>query len=106
MSTLPTQPKRIRVSRTPDQWQSLFDRFEQSGQSRDQFCHEQGISLSSFSRWRTKLRKQTLVKPASSESPLFTELTSANQPAGSAVSGWDIELQLGAGVLIRLRRPC
>ena len=106
MSTIPTQPKRIRVSRTPDQWQSLFDRFEQSGQSRDQFCHEQGISLSSFSRWRTKLRKQTLVKPASSESPLFTELTSATQPEGSPVSGWDIELQLGAGVLIRLRRPC
>ena len=106
MSTLPTQPKRIRVSRTPDQWQSLFDRFEQSGQSRDQFCHEQGISLSSFSRWRTKLRKQKLVKPASSESPLFTELTSIVPPEESPVSGWDIELQLGAGVLIRLRRPC
>jgi len=106
MSTRPTQPKRIRVSRTPDQWQSLFDRFEQSGQSRDQFCHEQGLSLSSFSRWRTKLRKQTLVKPASSESPVFTELTSAVQPEESPVSGWDIELQLGAGVLIRLRRPC
>ena len=106
MSTLPTQPKRIRVSRTPDQWQSLFDRFEQSGQSRDQLCHEQGISLSSFSRWRTKLRKQALAKPTPSESPLFTELTSAVQPEGSPVSGWDIELQLGAGVLIRLRRPC
>lgn len=106
MSTIPSQPKRRRVSRTPDQWQSLFDRFEQSGQSRDQFCHEQGLSLSSFSRWRTKLRKQTLIEPASSASPVFTELTSAIQPEGSAVSGWDIELQLGADVLIRLRRPC
>ncbi len=106
MSKMPTQPKRIRVSRTPDQWQSFFDRFEESGQSRDQFCREQGISLSSFSRWRTKLRKQTLVKPASCASPVFTELTSALQAEGSPVSGWDIELQLGADVLIRLRRPC
>ena len=86
MNAISPQPKRVRVSRSVDQWQSLFDRFEQSGQSRDQFCDEQGISLSSFSRWRTKLRKQTRVKPASSESPLFTELTSATQPEGSPIS--------------------
>ena len=106
MSTKPTQPKRVRISRTPDQWQLLFDRFEHSGQTREQFCHEQGISLSSFSRWRTKLRKQTLVQPTSNDVPLFTELTSAVQPKGVPVSGWDIELQLGAGVVLRLRRPC
>ncbi len=104
MSTRPTQPKRVRISRTPDQWQSVFDRFEQSGQTRDQFCHGQGISLSSFSRWRTKLQKQTPAKPTPSDSALFTELTSAVQPAESPA--WDIELQLGADVLIRLRRPC
>ncbi len=106
MSTLPTRPKRVRVSRTPDQWQSLFERFEKSGQTRDQFCHQQGISLSSFSRWRTKLRKQTLVEPTSNDVPLFTELASGVQPEGVPVSGWDIELQLGAGVVLRLRRPC
>jgi hypothetical protein len=106
MSTLPTRPKRVRVSRTPDQWRTLFDRFEHSGQTRDQFCHEQGISLSSFSHWRTKLRKQKAVAPPPPESPLFTELTSVAQPEASPVSGWDIELQLGADVFLRLRRPC
>ena len=106
MSTTPRQRKRVRLRRTADQWQSLFDRFEQSGQTRDQFCQEQGLSLSSFSRWRTKLRQQILAKPTPSDSPLFTELTPAVPPEGLAVSGWDIELQLGAGVVIRLRRPC
>ena len=106
MSTLPPQTKRTRVSRTPEQWWLLFDRFEQSGRTRDQFCHEQGISLSSFSRWRTKLRKQALVKPAPSDSPLFTELTSAVQPEESPASGWDIELQLGTGIFLRLRHSC
>jgi len=106
MSTLPIQRKRVRISRTPDQWRSLFDRFEQSGQTRDQFCQEQGVSLSSFSRWRTKLRKQTPVTPIPSEPPLFTELTPAVQPEELPASGWDIELQLGAGVFLRLRRPC
>ena len=106
MSTTPTQPKRLRISRTPDQWQLLFDRFEHSGQTRDQFCHEQGISLSSFSRWRTKLRKQKAVAPPPPEYPLFTELTTAVQPEESPASGWDIELQLGADVFLRLRHPC
>ena len=106
MSRISTQPKRVRVSRTPDQWQLLFDRFDQSGQTREQFCHEQGISLSSFSRWRTKLRKQTLVQPTSNDVPLFSELASALQPEGAPVSGWDIELQLGTGIVLRLRRPC
>ena len=106
MNAISPQPKRVRVSRSVDQWQSLFDQFDQSGQTRDQFCHEHGISLSSFSRWRTKLRKQTVIKPTSPEPPLFTELTSAVQPEEAPVSGWDIELQLGADVFLRLRRPC
>lgn len=106
MSTLPTQPKRVRVNRTPDQWRLLFDEFEQGGQTRDEFCHERGISLSSFSRWRTKLRKQAVVKSTPSASALFTELTSGAPPQASPVTGWDIELQLGAGVFLRLRRPC
>ena len=106
MITTSSQPKRVRISRTPDQWRSLFDRFEKSGQTRDQFCQEQGISLSSFSRWRTKLRKQTQVTPIPSEPPLFTEVTTAVQPEGVPASGWDIELELGTGVFLRLRRPC
>lgn len=106
MNTLSPQPKRVRVSRSVDQWQSLFDQFDQSGQTRDQFCHEHSISLSSFSRWRTKLRKQAVVEPAPSDSLLFTELSPVVPAEGSPTSGWDIELQLGADVVLRLRRPC
>lgn len=106
MSTLHTQPKRMRVSRTPDQWRLLFDRYEHSGQTRDQFCREQGISLSSFSHWRTKLRKQATVAALQPDTPRFTELSTAVQPEQSPASGWDIELQLGADVVLRLRHPC
>ena len=93
-----------RISRTPDQWQAVFVQFEKSGQTREQFCHEHDISLSSFGRWRTKLRKQTSPKPLSADPPLFAELISERQPPASP--SWDIELQLGAEVFLRLRRPC
>jgi len=105
MSTITgAKAKRTRISRTPDQWQAVFDQFEQSVQTREQFCHEHGISLSSFSRWRTKIRKQTSSKPLPTDPPLFAELTSEMQPQVS--TGWDMELQLGTDVFLRLRRPC
>jgi hypothetical protein len=103
MTTTPKKPKRTRTNRSPDQWQVLFDRFESSGQSREQFCHEQGISLHSFNRWRTKLLKRTPGDPSPTTSPLFSELTSAVPPPPTA---WDIELQLGADIVLRLRRAC
>ena len=104
MGTTSTKPTRSRTSRTAAQWQALFDHFDQSDQSREQFCHEQGISISSFSRWRTKLREQTSGKPMPSNSLLFTELALEGQPTVATV--WDIELQLGTDVFLRLRRPC
>ena len=105
MSTITgAKAKRTRISRTPDQWQAVFEQFEESGQTREQFCHEHNISLSSFSRWRTKLRKQRSSHPLSADFPLFAELTSEVQTPVSP--GWDIELQLGKDVFLRLRRPC
>jgi transposase-like protein len=96
--------KRTRISRTPDQWQAVFEQFEHSGQTREQFCHEHDISVSSFSRWRTKIRKRTSSKPLPTDPPLFAELTSEMRSPVSP--GWDIELQLGTDIFLRLRRPC
>lgn len=102
-ATVKTVRRRIRRSAT--QWRELFDRFEQSDQSREQFCREQGVSLSSFDRWGTRLRTVPSTPSAISEEPVFVELkpTSIQQPATPA---WDIELQLGADIFLRLRRSC
>lgn len=104
MSSPDKETKRLRIKRTPEQWHAIFDRYRTSGQSREQFCLEQGISFSTFSHWRTKLGKQTAASSLPVDSVLFTELTSEVPPPVS--SGWDIELQLGADVVLRLRRPC
>ena len=62
--------------------------YEAGDQTRDMFCASHGISPSSLSYWRGKLR----------EEPGFIEL------APGQSSGWEIELVLGEGVVLRLRR--
>ena len=103
MSIPDKQTKHPRIKRTSEQWRAIFDRYRDSGQSREQFCLEQGISFSTFSHWRTKLHKQ-VSQPLPDDSVLFRELTSEVPPPVSP--GWDIELQLGTDVVLRLRRPC
>jgi putative transposase len=92
-------PVRRRSRRNADQWRELLDRFNQSGQTQEQFCTEHYLGLSTFGRWRKRLRRQL---PMASSDALFVELEQ-NTPAPS-VQSWDVELQLGTGMVLRLRR--
>ena len=100
-STVPRKGRRAR--RSHEQWSALLERFEHSGQSREEFCREQGLTLSSFARWRREFGKTAAGRRAAPASPVFLEVTpQANAPSGS----WDVELELGNGMILRLRRPC
>ena len=91
--------KTRRVRRSESEWRELFTRFDQSGQTREAFCAEQGVVLSSFMRWRRKLRPRSRRPPAVVQEPLFVELASKRE-----APHWDVELELGAGVVLRLRQ--
>jgi len=92
-----------RARRSRAQWRGLLERFAASGQSREEFCREQGLTLSSFDRWRRTLGKTAAGGRAVTGSPLFLEVT----PTASGTAGsWDVELELGSGVVLRLRRAC
>ena len=95
-ATVVTKQRRVRRSET--EWQDLFARFEQSGQSREVFCAEQGVVLSSFIRWWKKLHQRLPQQPAMVEAPVFVELGAGREPH------WEVELQLGAGVVLRVKR--
>ena len=103
---------RRRARRTAAQWRDLFERFEQSGQTRGKFCAAHGLALSTFDLWRRKLGATPT--PVDEEHPeaLFVELTSSARtqmsPTSSGPRAWEVELELGAGVVLRLRRtaPC
>ena len=90
--------------RTANEWQELVSQFERSGQSRKAFCSSQGLSLSTFDLWRRKLQGTPARREESGES-MFVEVAQV-EPARSL--SWDVELELGDGVVLRVRssRSC
>jgi transposase-like protein len=94
-----------RIRRSREQWQALVARFEESGQTLEQFCAEMDIGMSTLRRWCSRFRQ----RPAQSvpRTPVFVELPAEQKNGGSSAPSWEVELQLGAEVVLRLRRaPC
>ena len=79
------------VVRSEAEWNSIMADFERSGLSRREFCESRGLSLKTFGNWRRRLC-------LGGGKGSFVEL------APPAVSGWDVELELGDGVVLRVRR--
>ena len=90
----------VRPRRTLDEWRELLEHYEYSGQTQEQFCTDHALALSTFGRWRKRLRQQRVKPPKHSTEALFVELAQ-DVPASQS---WDVELQLGAGMYLRLRR--
>jgi len=103
MATLSRASPRRRVRRSREQWRELVARFEQSGQNRKQFCAEQDLSVGSFTQWQRKLREPVPGGANVAEEAVFIELPRSGAAAGPP-GPWELELQLGAGVVLRLRR--
>jgi transposase-like protein len=99
----PNTQRRIRRGR--EEWRALVECFEGSGQTREQFCAEMGIGQSTLRRWCSRFRERT--PPTLSRAPVFVELPAQEKLSRAAVPSWEVELQLDAGVVLRLRRaPC
>ena len=103
MTTFTTSTNRARIRRSEYAWRELVVRFEQSGQTREQFCVDQGLALSTFGRWRQRLRLAVQEEATRSADAVFVELAT-EEALASAAPTWDVELQLGADVVLRLRR--
>ena len=97
-----------RIRRSAEQWRELLNRFEHSGQTREQFCTEQGLALSSFTRWRGKLRQQrpAVADGAGAGEAVFVELAPDQAVSAQPPRPWELELQLGGGLVVRVRRRC
>ncbi len=104
MTTSTTLTRRARIRHSEDEWRELFLRFEQGGQTREQFCADEGLAVSTFSRRRQRMRALGHEDGKLSSEAVFVALSSADAPHVVA-SPWDVELQLGAGVFLRLRQP-
>ena len=92
--------------RSRAQWQGLIERAACSPLSIGAFCGSEGISTASFYSWRKRLGavpSGRAVAETTGEDGAFLELgVLGDEAAGPAP--WDIELDLGAGLVLRLRR--
>lgn len=84
--------------RTPAQWQQLIEAQQASGLSQKAFCQENGIAKATFGYWKRKLKQEQCA--AQSPSP-WVELPQLDAALSSA-GRWQIELDLGNGVCLRL----
>lgn len=83
-----------RVRRDRSDWARILRQFETSGLSGQEFCRRQKLSLSSFQRWRSRLKSAEVAK--------FVELVPAEQTPATA-SAWSLEIALPNGVELRFR---
>ena len=92
-----TENTRRHVRRSPSEWQQLIDEQARSGQSQRAFCAARALSVKSFQHWKRQLA-------ATAASPSLPWLELGALPERPVATGWDLELELGDGVCLRLRR--
>ena len=90
----------VRPRRTLDEWRELLEHYECSGQTQEQLCSDHALALSTFGHWRKRLCGQAAPSPKGAADALFVDLAQ-DAPASQS---WDVELQLGTGMVLRLRR--
>lgn len=79
------------------EWRALMADFERWDGSQVSFCKARGVPRKTFQNWRRRFGL-TAARPRGKRGG-FVELAAASGP------GWDVELSLGDGVVLRLRRP-
>jgi len=108
------KPKRNR--RRPNELRDLVSQFERSNLSRAAFCRKHALSPSTFKRWRRVLTtpEEASVGSPETDTALFVQLDDAGGERASrdgslplsSAPAWDVELQIGEAMVLRLRRPC
>ena len=98
-----SESKRRMVRRSAEEWRAIVSRFECSGQTSKQFCSVEELVPSTFWFWRRKLGRacEWASIGAANGAAAFVEW--ADGPSAAPV--WEAELDLGEGVVLRLRRP-
>ena len=92
--------KSSRARRTPAQWSTLVQRYHDSALTQTAFCKAQGLALSSFTKALRESRAS--VASGASAQEFVPVLLDDAEPSNNRMA-WDVELELGAGVVLRIR---
>lgn len=102
--------KHRRVNRSAQQWQAIMQAQQTSGLSQESFCRGQGLSTTSFAKWRKRFRDEgsslAIAKVIRSEFVELPRAQRAEEPGlqVSAQAGIKLRLDLGAGIVLELTR--
>ena len=92
--------------RSREEWQATFARFAASGLGIEPFCLREGLSVSSFQRWRSLLGSQTppAAHPGSGQASELTGFVDAGTLKLGGTGRLELRLDLGDGVILHLSR--
>jgi len=93
--------RRTRRLRSREDWQVLLVEQARSGLSQKAFCELHGVTPSAFYNAKSRLRLDAMVPV---ETPTFVGVTVEHDGVAKQASAWDVELSLGEGVMLRIRR--
>jgi len=92
-------------------WRELFRRFDGAGLTVEAFCQREGLSRSSFNRWRSRLPMQpsgvatAMHGPDDQKiAPSFVDLGLLGAASTAAPAGLELRLDLGGGLSLTLVR--
>ena len=97
----------VKIRRSRKQWEAILSDFNTSALSASAYCEKNAIAYASFAKWRSLLKASKDQKPQRSSATQAEAISFIELPrepnASSNSSHWDIELELGKGVVLRLR---
>lgn len=76
-------------------WRQLIAEWSDSGLGQQAFCNQHGVGYSTFCKW-----KKRILSSGDRSGPELIEIKLPAEP----VAAWDVELELGEGVILRVRR--
>ncbi len=93
-------------------WRDLFKRFDSAGLTVEAFCQREGLSRSSFNRWRSRLPMQPRAEAATAvgaaddrqRSAQFVDLGLLGATGTAYPAGLELRLDLGGGLSLTLVR--
>lgn len=90
--------------RSRAQWRAVFERFDVSGLGVVPFCEREGISVSSFRRWRSLLTDEAPGVPDGEPPGEPRGFVDAGVLGPSGAGRLELRLDLGGGVVLHVVR--
>ncbi|MBL0351313.1 MAG: IS66 family insertion sequence element accessory protein TnpB [Candidatus Dechloromonas phosphoritropha] len=93
-----------RVRRSASEWEALLSRFPGSGLNVATFCKREGISDTSFHRWRTRLGIALDSQDKASGQPATFVDVGPLSTTTATPARFHLTLDLGGGLILQLER--